>query len=379
MTAVFEEICARIRRMKTKEEHIVTLVETKKAIINQVNKSKQEIQREAKKLYNEIQLKTFEIVKPISEEFTAIKRKQISREIKQIILKPQVCTLFSLNAMSIRPNTEDQKTIESTYIIKDDKKAKMTCITNDKNSMKLYNKIKTAIPTSIKKKSIKPVFTMSTNRIVYNEEKKLKKVGQQLFKNVKWLPTIQLKNDYIVNKIPITIANSINEKNTIQKYCGWDTNREYHNYGVIKLADNRAVKYKPSNSEIQQKEDYIEKLNRRIEGARHLTSYYQSQYELAVAGMKSLNQMMNYNEELDKKTEMKQEKIKELNKITEQNIKNNRAKVNKIKNEIKDLTKKRKKEVKEYQDAKSARISERKRANNIRNKTKALYGSNHYN
>jgi hypothetical protein len=319
MTQLFEEICIRIKKMKTKEQLIAGLEETKKAIINQVNKSKQEIQKEAKKLYSQIQQESFQEIQTASEEFLKIRERKKPEGTKQIILKPRVCTSFSLTAMTIKPLTE-----------------------NLKNKPKL-----------------EPVFTMCTNRMIYNEEKKLIKAGQQLFRDIKWLPTIQLKNEYKINKIPVTIKNSLNEKDIYQTIFGWNQEREYHNNGSIIMAQQRVIKFTSNNPEIKEKEDYIEKINRRIEGARHLTSYYQSQYEYAIAGIKCLDQMMNFNEELDKKAQIKEDKIKQLNKITEENIKNNRAKVNKIKNEIKDLKKKREKNVKKYQDARYRAEKER--------------------
>jgi hypothetical protein len=310
--------------MKSKQELIESLQETKKAMINQVNKSKQEIQKEAKKLYNKIDMIAMEEVKTQNMEFTRIREPEKPKNKMRIIIKPQVCTLFSLKAMTIKPTQGNN--------------------------------------------NLKPVFTISTNRLVYIEQKEFKKAGKLLFSNVKWLPTIKLKDQYNINKIPITIDMKEFKEDAISKYglsdyktmaknkskyrlSLWSYEREYHCQGIVKISQIKSYKFESNQPEIQEKINYIEKINRRIKGANQLTHYYQSQYELAVAGMKSLNILFKANEELDFKKKIKEGKIMQLNKITQENIKNNRAKVNKIKNEIKDLKKKRKKNVEKYQDA----------------------------
>jgi hypothetical protein len=253
-------------------------------------------------------------------QFKAIKNQIKDNRIKKIILKPRVCTSFRLIAMTIKPKIE----------------------TNKSNNQK-------------------PVFIMSTNRQVYTSEKKLIKAGQQLFSKVKWLPTINLKNQYAIIKKPMTFETSVNKNNVIQALYGHTTLRIYHNQGTVNIAKLREIRYKTDIPGIKAKIDYIERINRQIQGARQLNHYYETQYELAIAGMKTLDQLTEYNKELDKNRELKEAKITQLNKITNENIKNNRAKVNKIKNEIKDLKNKRAKNVKKYQDARYRAERERHR------------------
>lgn len=302
--------------MKTKDELIKSLEETRKALINQVNKSKEEIQRKAKLLYYTTASINLRKQKIESLEYKAIKKQENKTQAKIIILKPRVCTSFRIKAMTIKPKDEN----------------------NNK---------------------IKPVFTMSTNRQVYKEEKQLIKAGQQLFKNIKWLPTIKLKDKITIKRTPFTIQTSINSKDYLQSKCGFTTERIYHNQGTVNISELRQTKYETNIPEIKAKIDYIERINRRIQGARQLNHYYETQYELAIAGMKTLEQLTKYNKELQEKQELKEAKIKNLNKITEENIKNNRAKVNKIKNEIKDLKKKRQKNVEKYQNARYRAEKER--------------------
>jgi chromosome segregation ATPase len=317
MTKLFEEIASRIKKMKTKDELIEALEETKKALINQVNKSKQEVERKAKNLYTIANMINFKPCRAANIQVNSKPQAQLKKNSgKIIILKPRVCTQFSLTAMTIKPNN----------IIKNN-----------------------------------AVFTMSTNRQVYREEKELVRAGKMLFKNIRWLPTVKMADKYNIKKIPLTYETSINTKDWRQTMAQ-QTARIYHNQGVVVTSEVRAFKFITNKPGLQAKINYIEKINRRIQGARQLNHYYETQYELAIAGMKCLDKLTEYNKELEEKEQIKKNKLKEINKITQENIKNNRAKVNKIKKEIKDLKQKREKNVKKYQES-------RYKAEKMRHKT----------
>jgi DNA repair exonuclease SbcCD ATPase subunit len=310
MTKVFEEIMQRIRKMKTREEYIETIEATKKTLINQVNKTKQEVEKEAKKLYSELQQNTWRMtcrrITIKAENFNdKNKKKSTEQYYRKIEIKPQVCTSLTL------------------------KSSRVSSITNTN----------------------KPVFQIRINEVI--KETTYEKVSRGLlFKNVKFLPTIDLGN----KKIPKGVKeyDFISSMNISQEalYRDIAKHTKYINKGILQLATIRAVKYTPINDKVKEKEQYIEKLNRKIKGARQLNHHYNTMYDQAIAGIKTLEQLEKYNKELDEKVEHKIQLLKGLNTRTTENIKNNKAKINALKNQITDLKKKKKKNVEKYRETK---------------------------
>lgn len=303
MTKTFEEILTRIKQLKTKDQLIESMEAVKKSLINQVNKTKEEVQKAAKKIYNAIDQESWKMTRrTIQFPVQQLKKTNVKIEVE---LKPQVCTCLTLKASRVSSTTN---TIKPAYEIRINSEIKETT----------YEKVSKGV----------------------------------LFKNVRWLPSIDLGNKKVPNGFK-----RYNFETSMTNLQGWKYEQErrikrYVNKGIVTLAQIREVKYKAPSKEIEEKENYIELINRRIKGAKQLNYHYDTIYDQAVAGIKTLEVLQKENENLEKKIEGKVQLLKGLNQKTTENIKNNKAKISKLKSEITDLKNKKKKNIKEYKDTK---------------------------
>jgi methyl-accepting chemotaxis protein len=306
--------------MKTRDELIEAMEITRKELVKQVNKSKEEIQRKAKILYNQLQQEQFRMTrrdmrfKPSEEDIKKKKKEAMNKIVTT--LKPQVCTSLLI------------------------KSYRVTSITNTKKQ---------------------PVYIVRMNPVI--EQPVYEKISKGLlFKNVKWLPTIDLGNTKRIKAYEkLTYMTSLKESERIT----YESKRKYVKYqceSIITIANVREFKFIPKDDKVKEKEDYIELLNRRIKGARQLNNHYQTMYEDAVCGIKLLKDLQHENDLMTQKVNNKKQLLNALNTKTTETIKNNRAKIHKIKKEVEDIKKKKKKNIDKYRESKKL-VEEARRKN----------------
>jgi hypothetical protein len=301
--------------MKTKEELITAWEETKKALQNNKNKVKEEVIKESNKLMKEINNQTIIPIRAASERFEATTQHKIVYKALQI--EPQVC---------IREEFISQRAhIESTS--------------------SFLGKINPF------RKNNKPVFVINQPHVLTERtgEKELKWLGQKKipligikynkgYKTVERQRTLQY-DDHLSARVQsqLELCHRIEDKG-----------RKFTNKPEFTIAKNREMRYKPINSQTDKLEKQIEKINRKIKGAREMNNYLQSKIELAIAGIKSMEKMQDELKNMEMKCEVKEAKIKDINSKLTETLKNKRAKISLVNKQLKEAIKNKNEKLKEY-------------------------------